>query len=93
MIDRYTCTHPTVTVELTPQGPNYGRRVCSVCGSFRGWEPKPMTRERAAEMVLPFGKHSGTKLGEVPRDYLEWMARGFSIERYRQAARCLLEAP
>lgn len=29
----------------------------------------------ASEMVLPFGKHKGKRISEVPQDYVEWLAK------------------
>ena len=31
------------------------------------------TEEDAKEFILPFGKHKGKKLTEVPKEYLEWL--------------------
>lgn len=31
-----------------------------------------ITTESAAGFQLPFGKHKGKKLSEIPKDYLEW---------------------
>ncbi len=40
------CTHPFSKIELTPQGPHHGKLICSICGAFLGWSPKPETVER-----------------------------------------------
>lgn len=63
---------------------------CIGCGKWWKWEAQPITRERAAAFVLPFGKHKGKKLAEVPRDYLEWAAHKMDNARIQAMAKCLL---
>ena len=35
---------------------------------------------RSSQPTLPFGKHKGTPLSEVPSDYLEWFASADGID-------------
>jgi uncharacterized protein (DUF3820 family) len=66
------------TVRCESPSPHYARTGCRACGRFLRWEPAPMTPERAAGFVMPFGKHQGKTLGELAetpsgRSYLEWL--------------------
>jgi uncharacterized protein (DUF3820 family) len=40
-----------------------------------------VTQEEADNYVLPFGKHKGKKLTEVPKEYIEWMLGNSNDER------------
>lgn len=40
-----------------------------------------VTLEEALEYTLPFGKHKGKRLTEVPEDYIEWMLGNSTDER------------
>lgn len=40
-----------------------------------------VTKEEADNYVLPFGKHKGKKLNEVPKEYIEWMLGNSTDER------------
>lgn len=46
------CDHPTVDFVPTPEGPHYGKEICTVCGRFAGWRKKPETEAR----ILANGK-------------------------------------
>jgi uncharacterized protein (DUF3820 family) len=78
---RDACPHCGVVGQLhtvlTPDGPHHARTGCSGCGRFVRWEPAPMTPERARAFALPFGKYTGTTLGEmlaIDPAYLRWLA-------------------
>jgi hypothetical protein len=56
----------------------FARTDCRACGKLHRWEPFPMTAERAAAFVLPYGRHKGRCLADVGstdegRRYLWWM--------------------
>lgn len=42
------------------------------------------TKEEALEYTLTFGKHTGKKLTEVPKEYLEWMLGNKTDERMKK---------
>lgn len=44
-----------------------------------------------ADIVLTFGKHKGKKLGDIPTDYVEWLAEKANDEWLRDAAKKMLE--
>jgi hypothetical protein len=46
---------------------------CIKCGTFKQWVPQ--STGTVEEITMPFGKHKGTKLAEVPKDYLEWLIK------------------
>src|SRR5262245_46059159 len=88
------CGGPLLT-ERMESGPHFARTRCRACG-FRRWERAPMTPERAAAFVLPFGRHRGRTLAEVgvaDRGYLEWLAALPALApSIRQAVVCHLES-
>jgi hypothetical protein len=43
-----------------------------------------VTQEEADNYVLPFGKHKGKKLTEVPKEYIEWMLGNSNDERMKK---------
>lgn len=48
--------------------------------------------DNPADFVLTFGKHKGKKLGEVPADYVEWIADNARDTWLKEAAKKLLTA-
>ena len=46
-----------------------------------------------ADIVLHFGKHKGKKLGDVPEDYIQWLADKANDQWMRDAAKELLSRP
>ena len=46
--------------------------------------------DNPADVVLGFGKHKGKKLGEVPADYVEWIADNARDTWLKEAAKKLL---
>jgi hypothetical protein len=48
--------------------------------------------DNPADVVLGFGKHKGKKLGEVPADYVEWIADNARDTWLKDAAKKLLAA-
>ena len=45
-----------------------------------------------ADIVLTFGKHKGKKLGDIPTDYVEWLAEKAKDQWLRDAAKKMLES-
>jgi hypothetical protein len=59
-------------------GPHYARVTCPGCQRHVCWLPHPMTKERADEFVMPYGKFAGSKLSEILAtdrggSYLRWI--------------------
>lgn len=48
--------------------------------------------DNPADVVLPFGKHKGKKLGDIPTDYVEWLAEKAKDQWLRDAAKKMLES-
>lgn len=46
--------------------------------------------DNPANVVVNFGKHKGKKLGEIPHDYVEWLADKAKDQWLRDAAKTLL---
>lgn len=60
------CQSTETTVELTPDGPHYGKLVCAACGRFLRWQLKPETpRSRRPASHKELAKKYG-------RGYCEW---------------------
>lgn len=37
--------------------------------------------EEPEDMIIPFGKHQGSKLGDLPNTYIEWCLENFDKSR------------
>jgi hypothetical protein len=64
-------------------GPHYSSTRCDDCGRHLKFNPRPWTLERALAFELPYGKHRGSKVGElaksgIGKSYLAWMATNLS---------------
>lgn len=78
-------------LDLGPgSGPHPASVVCKDCGRHVRWVGLPIDRDGAAAFVMPFGRHAGTPMGELPRGYLEWIASTIK-GRIAERARALLE--
>lgn len=70
------CGSSIVEVDAPP--PHYAKRECiGVDHHFHGWVETPWTLERAAQFVLPFGKHKGAtmeRVAEADYGYVQWLA-------------------
>ena len=53
-------------------GPHRGL-YCADCGGWIRWVQKQLAPDEALEFVMPFGKHKGEKMGDIPDDYLDWV--------------------
>lgn len=49
--------------------------------------------DKPEDVVMTFGKHKGKKLGEIPADYLEWLAEKGKDQWMREAAAAVLAQP
>ena len=49
------------------------------------------TASEPGEVVINFGKHSGSKLKDVPEDYLQWLSKNARDDDMKKAAKSLLE--
>lgn len=80
-------------VESPAPPPHHARRECGDCGAFLGWAETPMTFERAAAFVMPFGAHGGERLDQIPRDYLTWARDNIRKPTIHRAIVRFLEGP
>lgn len=87
------CTGPLSIRNDTPP-PHFGRYVCSACGKFAGWVRTPLTPERAAAWVMPFGKHRGltlAEIGETDIGYLTWLVANVDRPSIQRTVRYFLD--
>ncbi len=73
-------------------GPHWGRLECGSCHRFIKWLPKPIDPESAAAFLMPFGKHRGKPLAELPSDYLAWLRSACDLRRIAERASVVLAA-
>lgn len=87
------------TTPMGPGSPHHARTDCLDCGRFVRWEAAPMDAQRAADFVLPFGKHRGRTLEQIAADeegrrYLHWLGAQDGIKgSVRRAIECHLAHP
>src|SRR2546430_2563844 len=91
-----TCSHSETRIQREGvPAPHYGRVLCTACGAQVGWEPAPMTPERAASFRLPMGKHRLKTLAAIDeggdRAYLEWAVMTWTNPGVVRALRAYLE--
>lgn len=68
-------------------GPRDWPQPCPWCGGRLRHNPLCVELRASWEPSLPFGKHKGKRLGDVPRDYLAWLlANGASLDAGLRAA-------
>jgi len=65
-----TCLHNRKQLELTPNGPHYGKLICLDCGAFAGWAPKPETIERAKTNLAIFERLRAVVLTDWEKEFL-----------------------
>ncbi len=58
-------------LEKGPFGPHWGKSTCVNCGKFLRWESRPFGW--APETPMPYGKHKGTPVKDLPADYCAWL--------------------
>ena len=75
------CNHHLFEVKetLASNGITHVGAYCSECGAWLRWLPAQVPEAaalvRVGDIEIPFGKHKGKKLKDIPRDYLEWLAK------------------
>ena len=82
---------------LTSAGFTHVGAFCSACNTWLQWLPSQKTivkrtveLTQVGEIVMPFGKHKGLRLKDIPKDYLQWMAENSNQEEWRQKAKAAL---
>lgn len=56
-------------------------------GAIRSWDELWMLSEKARiPRVMPFGKHRGTPIGNIPADYKAWLLRQDDLDPYLMKA-------
>lgn len=70
-ISCHKCGSESVRLEnkTFANGTKHLAAFCVDCGKFL----KYVQRVKDEDFVMPFGKHKGERLFDVPREYLEWM--------------------
>lgn len=66
---------------------------CKECDKWICWKKQPMTYDKAVRMVMPFGKHKGDMMGDIPDDYLEYIVDNFDDGKVKDAAVAVLSPP
>lgn len=75
------CPHERTAIrEREINGNIHHEKFCLVCDRHITFVRQEMTPERARTYKMPFGKHAGKQLDEIPRDYLQWM-QGRELKR------------
>ena len=68
--------HQITTKRAEPTSPHYGYYYCETCKKFVTWIPKDIYYAEKSDQkrndTMWFGKYQGTKLKDLPQDYLEW---------------------
>lgn len=82
------------TTFCEPPSHHYARTDCVDCGRFLRWEPTPMTDERAANFMLPFGEHRDRSLEAIGSSakglsYLRWLLTNPWMSQHRGVARAV----
>lgn len=67
---RVLCHH--ARTDLRERPPHVGE-YCSDCDAFIRWVPQTIDLEKAQSYVMPFGKHTGQMLKDIPIAYLSWL--------------------
>lgn len=73
------------------QGQHLGL-YCGDCGTWIRWLPQPETLDRALEFSMPWGKHKGSRLGDLDDGYLSWLVENIHENKIRRMARLVYES-
>lgn len=66
---------------------------CGTCDAYQRFLPQEMERRDAANYEMPFGKHQGVKIENLPHDYVSWLAQQKGRDKAFRAARRFLDWP
>lgn len=71
------------------------RRIAEQVPDFNSWEERwRFSEEARVPDVMPFGKHKGLPMAEVPHDYFDWLLRQPDVDIYlRRAIARAIAAP
>jgi len=70
------CPHERTALRDRFLGENkHVERFCLGCDKHLGFVKQEITPAKAQAFRMPFGKHEGKLLEEIPRDYLNWCLR------------------
>jgi hypothetical protein len=64
------CPHSRTTVLQSTAGPHHGKKICSDCGKFLGWIPKPETLERQKQNLDTLSALSKKTLTSWEREFV-----------------------
>ncbi len=68
------CSHcGSFAIETRTCGPHLGV-YCARCGRWITWAPSGRPIE-----VMPFGKHKGSPIADLPHAYLEWVLENLKL--------------
>jgi hypothetical protein len=59
----------------------------------QGGSSKEITYETAANMTISFGKHKGSKLKDIPEDYIQWLVQNAKKDDLKRACIVFLDGP
>jgi hypothetical protein len=60
-------------------------RYCATCGKWIKW----VTHVKNDDFIIPYGKHKGKKLKDLPKDYLEWLLKNSKKTIYDRVKKIL----
>ena len=72
------------TMPHRPQIPWHGKCIEALLSNLSSMQPADL--EKLTRIEMPFGKHKGRIIADLPGNYLNWFARGLSSGRNRPAA-------
>lgn len=84
------CEHKYTYRKIQP--PHVGE-YCSKCHAWLRWVPLDITYEEAQNFEMPFGKHAGKRLHEIPAGYLEWLSESTSNKSIKRKVDAFLDGP
>lgn len=70
-----SCTQYTQLESKDSQGRRRIKAMCAKCQAYIKFLP---IHDDLGNFEMPFGKHKGKKLSEIPKEYLEWASNNFS---------------
>lgn len=76
------CGCDKFTVNHSPGG--HAKAECSTCGAYLQFIPQGPEPTHIGEVVIPFGKHKGARLAQIPDEYLRWAAENLESTKWRE---------